>query len=558
MAWLFTIPGTLLAIAALISFHEFGHFIVAKALGVNVRVFSLGFGGRMFGVKWRGTDYRLSWIPFGGYVRMAGGDPFAEGGADPDGEEPVPHDQHFMAKPPWKRLLIVMAGPAFNLALPFGLFTALGALGEPQPRAEVGNVEAGSVAEQVGVHVGDQIVAVDGRHVLTWYDLLDEFKATTGGSVALDLTRKGQPLKVTLPVSTEREVTVGAVRDPYDFGLGVFCADSEIGVDDPASPAGQAGLKTGDAIRAINGAPVRAFHEVTAALLAVPQGSGVQVEVTRADAPVTLTLQDGGWTPQPQPGDDAVWTRWGIVSAGLLVDRVDDESAASKAGLLAGDRILAIDEAPVHVWYDVVKSVSATSAGEGQTMTARELSITFRRGGVVQSLKVTPDVVTDSDDRGKYHTRARLGLAGAGQMVAAPDVPRVYPIGQAFTRACDQTVQISSYIVTTLTHLIIGQRDPSKTLGGPVLIFEQMKQAAELGVLPLLRQIGILSLSLGVINLVPIPVLDGGQIFMYLAEWLRGRPLPQRIRERAQQVGIIFVVLLMLAVTLKDIVKPHG
>ena len=556
MAWLFSIPGTLLAIAALISFHEFGHFIVAKALGVNVRVFSLGFGGRMFGVKWRGTDYRLSWIPFGGYVRMAGGDPFAEGGAEPDGEEPVPYDQHFMAKPPWKRLLIVMAGPAFNLALPFGLFTALGALGEPQPRAEVGNVEAGSAAEQAGVRVGDQIVAVDGRHVLTWYDLMDEFKATHG-SVALDLTRKGKPVTVLL-TDTGIAASPADQRAPYDFGLGVYCADSEIGVDDPASPAGQGGLQTGDVIRAVNRSPVRAFHEVAAALTAVPAGSGVQVEVTRAGASVTVTLQDGSWAPQPHPGDDAVWTRWGIVSAGLLVDRVDDESAASKAGVLAGDRILAIDDAPVHVWYDVVKSVSATSAGKGQEMTARELLITFRRGGVVQSLRVTPDVVTDSDDRGEYRTRARLGLAGAGQMVAAPDVARVYPIGQAFTRACDQTVQISSYIVTTLTQLIIGQRDPSKTLGGPVLIFEQMKQAADLGVLPLLRQIGILSLSLGVINLVPIPVLDGGQIFMYLAEWLRGRPLPQRLRERAQQVGIIFVVLLMLAVTLKDIIKPNG
>ena len=156
MAWVFTVPGTLLAIAALITFHEFGHFIVAKALGVYVRVFSLGFGGRAFGVKWKGTDYRVSWVPFGGYVRMAGGDPFAEGGAEPEDELPVPHDEQFMAKAPWKRLLIVLAGPAFNLALPFALFTALGVLGEPQPRAEVGSVDTGSAAAKAGIEVGDR------------------------------------------------------------------------------------------------------------------------------------------------------------------------------------------------------------------------------------------------------------------------------------------------------------------------------------------------------------------------------------------------------------------
>src|SRR4051794_23720089 len=103
--------AALLLIAALITFHEFGHFLVAKACGVDVRVFSIGFGGRMFGFKWRGTDYRISWFPFGGYVRMAGADPFMEGGAD---EEEHVGAGSFMAKPPWQRLLVMFAGPAMN------------------------------------------------------------------------------------------------------------------------------------------------------------------------------------------------------------------------------------------------------------------------------------------------------------------------------------------------------------------------------------------------------------------------------------------------------------
>lgn len=563
MAWVFTIPGTLLAIAALITFHEFGHFIVAKALGVHVRVFSLGFGGRMFGVKWGGTDYRVSWVPFGGYVRMAGGDPFAEGGAEPGDEDPVPYEQQFMSKAPWKRLLIVLAGPMFNLLLPFGLFTALGVLGEPQPRAEVGSVEAGSVAERSGIEVGDRITAVDGAPMTSWYDVLDAFRATSADSVTLDLTRDGAPKRATLAFeggeAEPANVLVGE-RSPYELGLGNLSPDATVVVDDPASPAGRGGVQTGDVLTRVNGAAVRSFHDMESALLAVADvpGTRVDVEVLRAGEPVVLAMTASIWATAVQPADGALWQRWGLASATVSIENIEADSAAEQAGLLAGDRVLAVADTPVRAWYDVVRTVAGAGEGEGDAMVAKPLSVTYRRGGEVRTVTVTPNVVTDSDELGRYHTRARLGIGGGGAMIATADIARVYPLPQAFERSVDQTWRISSYIVDTLSKLVIGQRDFTKTLGGPVAIFQQMKQAAEHGVFDLFRQIGVLSLSLGIINLVPIPILDGGQIFMYVAEWLRGRPLPLRIRERAQQAGIIFVVLLMLAVTLKDIVKFGG
>lgn len=560
---MFTIPGTLLAIAGLITFHEFGHFIVAKALGVYVRVFSLGFGGRMFGVHWRGTDYRVSWVPFGGYVRMAGGDPFAEGGAEPDDELPVPYEQQFMSKAPWKRLLIVLAGPMFNLLLPFGLFTALGVLGEPQPRAEVGSVEAGSVAERAGIEVGDRITAVDGAPMTSWYDVLDAFRATSAESVTLDLTRDGAPTRATLAFEAGDGEPVNVLvgdRSPYDLGLGNLSPDATVVVDDPASPAGRAGVQTGDVLTRVNSAPVRSFHDLESALLEIADvpGTRVDVEVMRAGEPVTLAMTASIWATAVQPADGTLWQRWGLASATVSIESIEAGSAAEQAGLAAGDRVLAVADTPVRAWYDVVRTVAEAGEGEGDAMVAKPLSVTYRRGGEVRTVTVTPNVVTDSDELGRYHTRARLGIGGGGAMIATADISRVYPLPQAFARSVDQTWRISSYIVDTLSKLVIGQRDFTKTLGGPVAIFQQMKQAAEHGVFDLFRQIGVLSLSLGIINLVPIPILDGGQIFMYVAEWLRGRPLPLRIRERAQQAGIIFVVLLMLAVTLKDIVKFGG
>src|SRR5688572_26122850 len=158
-------------IAVLITIHEFGHFLVAKAFGIDVKVFSVGIGGRAFGWKWKGTDYRVSWFPFGGYVRMAGADPFMEGGADEDDDPRAPGA--FMSKAPWKRLLVVLAGPVMNLVLPFGVFTALYVVGEPQPRSDVGMVHAGTPAEAAGLRPLDRIVEIDGTPVATWFDVQD-------------------------------------------------------------------------------------------------------------------------------------------------------------------------------------------------------------------------------------------------------------------------------------------------------------------------------------------------------------------------------------------------
>jgi len=564
MAWWFTIPGTLLAIAGLITLHEFGHFIVAKALGVYVRVFSIGFGGRMIGFTWGETDYRLSWIPFGGYVRMAGADPFAEGGAEPDDVEAVPHERQFMSQAPWKRLLVVIAGPLFNLLLPFALFTGLGVLGEPQPRSDVGSLDADSPAALAGVQVEDRVTSVDGVPVTTWYDMIEAFRATTGTTIPLELERDGARMSVTLDSAG---TDIGPDRDPYDYGMGNLSANATVVVDDPASPAGRAGVKTGDVVTAVrfggDAVPVRTFRQLSEALLAdvllgAAAPKALELDLTREGEPVTVALVATPWSPAALPADDALWARWGIASATLSIALIEADSAAEKAGLLVGDHILLVNDAVITSWYDVVRNVAKSGSGEGADTTPTAMTVTVRRAGEIRTLTMTPDVVTDSDEYGRYHTRARIGVGGGGVMVPAPYIPRSYPLTRAFTRACNQTWRVSVYIVDTLSKLVVAKVDPTKTLGGPVAIFQQMKQAADQGTFELFRQIGLLSISLGIINLVPIPVLDGGQIFMYTAEWLRGRPLPLRVRERAQQAGVIFVVLLMLAVSLKDIVKLWG
>ncbi len=548
MSDVLTIPAALLLIATLITIHEFGHFIVAKAFGVRVKVFSVGIGGRLVGFQWGDTDYRLSWFPFGGYVRMAGADPFMDSG----GEDDDPRGSGaFMSKPAWQRLLIVLAGPAMNLLLPFVVFTGLKLAGEPQPRAEVGTVYAGTPAADAGVLPEDHIQSVNGKPVLSWYDVLEAVDSNEAPTVDLVVERGGatRTLSVAVP---DRE----GEREPVLLGFGNATPDTTVVVDDPASPAGVAGVRSGDVIVTVNGAPVRNWNEVRRLSLAA-SGPTVVLGVRHADstdAVADLTLRAApDWKPVVQPADDTLWTTWGLATATLSVASFSETSAAAKAGINLGDRLLDVDGQPVRAWYDVVRGVAGAASGTGEALATRALTMTVRRDGVVMPFTVTPDAVRDLNALGRYRWRPLLGIGGGGDNVAAPLILRSYPLGQAFRLANREALTVAGFIIEQLGKMTTGEAPAQDNLGGPVEIFRQTRAAAKRGLHEWARHLGLFSISLGVINLLPIPVLDGGQLMMYLAEWVRGRPLPLLLRERAQQAGVILLVLLMLFVLVNDV-----
>ncbi|HMV69512.1 MAG TPA: site-2 protease family protein [Myxococcota bacterium] len=173
----------LFMIGLLVVVHEAGHFLFARLFGVGVPIFSVGVGPRLFGVIWRGTDYRLSMLPLGGYVLMSGADPFGE----EDTEHVVPPEQDFMRKPVWQRLIIMAAGPGVNLLLPFVLFTFLYMAGKPDVGPVVGAVFPGSAAAEVGLRPGDRVTAVDGDPIEIWHDVDDALARRLAGGAAGDL-----------------------------------------------------------------------------------------------------------------------------------------------------------------------------------------------------------------------------------------------------------------------------------------------------------------------------------------------------------------------------------
>lgn len=546
-----------LLVGTLVLLHEGGHFVVARLFGVSVKVFSIGVGKRLFGVKIGGTDYRVSMLPIGGYVRWVGADPFADSGQDDD--DWIDAKGSFIHKPAWQRLLIVAAGPVTNLVLPLFVFTALFVAGEPQPRAEVGRVEHDTAAEKAGVEIGDSIVRVGDTDTLTWVDVYEALYTFEGEVLPIVVRRNGVDLPLTLTAEAGAELGTFAST----LGLGDSAADTTVIIDDPASPAWRAGMAQGDVILKVDGVDVRTWGDVSRQLHG-KMGAAVEAR-NLAGATFTVNLQpDPTWAPERFPADDETWATWGLASATVSIGHIRGlpdgrASAAQCFGLKEGDRLLRVGERDIYTFLDVLKAVGATVDGkpteEGK---ARPIDFKVRRAGEVLTLSMQPDVVQDTDSYGRYTYVPRIGFGPGGDFLAPLDVPRPYGLLTAAKRAGQETWYIGTFMVQQIGLIITGDAPVSKNLGGPIEIFNTARKAAEQGVFVAARVFAQLSLSLGVINLLPIPVLDGGQIVTYAAEWLRGRPLPWRVRERLQQVGLLFLVSLLLVVSVWDVQKIVG
>jgi regulator of sigma E protease len=360
--------------------------------------------------------------------------------------------------------------------------------------------------------------------------------------------------------------------DLSKLGLSYLRPSSTVGVDDPKSPAGVAGMMTGDEVVEVDGHAVSDWVGVSARMAAA--GTTVDVGVERAGTRHTLQLsRPGTWLPRANGGTLAPPNAWGMVPATVFVGEVGptvDKDAtdvfagcrpavtrppapAYEAGLKAGDRFFRLDGKPVESWGDVLQGVRATMEGEGSMATARPLRVEVVRAGDIVSLELTPTVIRDTNVMGRYYHRPVLGVVRMGGFVDGPTTRVYHSFPDAVHRAGLETWMITGYIVEQIGKLMTGGAAIQRSLGGPVEMVRQASQAAEKGLFTWARLMGMLSISLGIINLLPIPVLDGGQFLFYAIEGLRGRPLSLALRERAQQVGVLFLVLLMLSVLVFDI-----
>ena len=449
-----SVLGNLLAfvvvVGILVTFHEYGHFWVARRLGVKVLRFSVGFGRPL----WRrvaGADqveYVIAAIPLGGYVKMLD-----------EREGPVPEDERpraFNRQPVWKRMAIVAAGPIANFVLAVLAFWAMYLIGVNGIRPVVGEVVPDSVAAQAGVRPGDEILSINGEQTPTWQSvsltLLDE--ALSGGTVRLELADRSQQVRHAELVLRE----------------------------------GQNLLDKGDLLEKLGIKP---------------------------------------WRPEIEP------VIGGVVAGG----------SAEQAGLKPGDRIVAVDGQPVKdwsAWVDVVRSHPD-----------QDLTVTVERGGARRLLVLHPAAERDDGEViGRIGAYPKIDKSRWAQLRVTVRYGPVVGLG----RALEKTWDVAALTVRVLWKLVIGEASLSN-ISGPVTIAEFAGMSAAIGVSAFLGAMALFSVSIGILNLLPVPVLDGGHLLFYTIEWIKGSPVSETTEALGQRIGLALLAALMALALYNDMVR---
>lgn len=447
MSALYMIVGLVVALGILVTFHEFGHFWVARRCGVKVLRFSVGFGTPL--VRWhdrRGTEFVVAAIPLGGYVKMLD---------EREGDVPAELlDQAFNRKSVFQRIAIVAAGPVANFLLAILFFWVLAMLGSQQIKPVIGSVVAESPAALGGLAAGQEVVGIDGESVDGW------------NGVNLQLVRR-------LGETGELSVSV---------------------------------LEPGSSVAVVHQLHINAW-------------------LKNADNPDPI----GGLGIQP----------WRPALAPVLAE-LDDKGPAKAAGLKVGDRLLSVDGQPVDDWQQVVDKVRARPEGR--------VVLGFERDGQRQDVALTLAVKGEGKSRAGYLGAGVAGGQWPAEMLREVSYGPVAAVGQALSR----TWSMSLLTLDSLKKMVLGQLSV-KNLSGPITIAKVAGASAQSGVGDFLHFLAYLSISLGVLNLLPIPVLDGGHLLFYLVEWVRGRPLSERVQAWGMQIGISLVVGVMLLALVNDL-----
>ena len=452
---LLTLLALIVVLGVLIFVHEAGHFIAAKWAGIYVHRFSLGLGSPIPWLTFRRgeTEYSVSWLPLGGYVKMASreediGSSALEGGAP---AAPVPPGRVFEAKPIWVRMVVILAGVTMNALFAWAVFSFLAYKNGRQidPVTTVGRVVAEAVPAEAealkGIRPGAQIIRVNGDTVASWDEVVSSMVNSPEPEVRLELSDGS---KVVLPIHPD---------------------------------ALEQRLRSAQALQ-----PFR--------------------------APVV---------GQVLPG-----------------------KPAAKAGVQQGDTIVAVNGRPVEQWYDLLELLQASPG--------QRLEVVVARGGQRHGFEITPyvDSIPGPDD--KPRAVGRIGVAVGTGFISEP-----LSLTQAVAEGWRATVRASTQIIRTVRGLFTG-RISGNTVGGPILIGQLAGESARMGLDTFLGFMALISINLAILNLLPIPVLDGGQFLFLLAEAVIRRPLPMKVRERLTTVGLVLIILLMGLAFSNDIRRLFG
>jgi len=538
----------LLLVGLLVLIHELGHFVAAKLLDVKVLRFSIGYGRPLVRGRLGETEYQIAAFPVGGYVRILGIEAAGDGAAETSRADV---GRSFASRPLWQRLVIVFAGPAANLVLPVIIYFALFAGHTALPSAVIGDVFDGGAAARAGIEPGDRVLEINGSAVRYWEELENAVRAAPGKELRLRVRRTGKeferyitPIEETVRQRDGRVLRIGwaGIRHAPFVPL--------VGVIDGESPAAHAGLRTGDLMISIDGQAVRNWRDVQRALGRFARRTSiVYFRGTEVPGVPQVELLAAGFADLvPETKVDATLNRQtytGLEHAEMFIAQVDAGSPADSAGLRIGDLVVALDDKPVLHWLDLDQRMQADPN--------KTFKLTWKRStgtsgpAVTMSAEVTQVWRKQRDEYG--HTVMRLSFGarndidrGRGAMIAIDG-----RIGYAITKAFERTGETISTMASGFFQII--------SLGGPVTLYQAASGAGSQGWDSFLLMLALVSVNLGLINLLPIPMLDGGHLLVFAIEAARRRPISEKTRSRIQLVGLIVVGLITILALRNDVMR---
>jgi len=538
----------IILMGTLIFIHELGHFLVAKYFGVRVEVFSLGFGKSLYEFTRGDTTYKLAMIPLGGYVKMFGDDP--EGDISPEEQK-----YSFLHKPVWQRIWIVLAGPLMNFFIAIPIFALILILGYRAPANIVGDIKENTEAHLIGFRSGDQITHINEKVTPSWTNIEKQINQNFLKDLSFTVKNsKGETntFKVNIPrVKNERLFGTQEYMGKID-GLSVLSKQALIGVK-VNSIAQKSGLKSLDQILSINDDEVSHWRDIEP-LLVKHQNSTINLVVRQFSQTEDLPKRNVTLKSSYGINGESFLNSVGIEKTESYILGIVKGSPAEKAGLKPGDKIISINDNKILAWTDILNNIkSFKPENKFLKLEVENSDPQYGRNDSSKAIQLTPELTQHMNRKMQDENRFTVGIYSDSTFTTAPPV-RIQssnPI-KALKYGFFETLHWTKLITVSIYKLVTNQVS-TRNITGIITIGKVAGDSFKSGIDLFLKMMGLISVNLFLLNLLPIPVLDGGHLVFFTIEAIKGSPLSVKKMQAAQQFGLILLLSLMVFSFYNDI-----